>query len=120
MCNHEGKTILHWAAKYGQEAVVKFLLDTGKVDVNCKDPCGITPLHLATMFGNERIVIVELLLDTGEVEVDQIIDSKKLSDIDVVSSLLQDYCAKIGLLAPTQAQSVMTLHVPEAIASFQS
>jgi ankyrin repeat protein len=50
---------------------VKLLLGTGKVDVNSKDSYGQTPLSWASNNGHD--VVVELLLDTGNVDV---VDSK--------------------------------------------
>ena len=62
--------LYHWklAAGDGHEAVVKLLLDTGKVDVSSKDGSGRTPLSWAAEKGHEAVV--KLLLDTGKVEVD--------------------------------------------------
>ncbi|EDW40356.1 GL24938 [Drosophila persimilis] len=47
------KTALHWAAKHGNEDVVKLIAGTYKADVNAKT--GYTPLHLATQFGRDNI-----------------------------------------------------------------
>ncbi len=50
------------------EAVVKILLDTRKVDVNSKDSDGQTPLWWAALNGQDGVV--KVLLDTGKVDVD--------------------------------------------------
>ncbi|KAH8405407.1 hypothetical protein KR222_011374 [Zaprionus bogoriensis] len=46
-------TALHWAAKHGNEDVVKLIAGTYKADVNART--GYTPLHLATQFGRDNI-----------------------------------------------------------------
>jgi ankyrin repeat protein len=68
-------TGLHLTAYFGVEAVVKPLLDTGKVEadskddgVDIKDGWGRTPLLYATRNNHESVV--KLLLETGKVDVD--------------------------------------------------
>ncbi|KAI9658357.1 MAG: hypothetical protein M1821_002490 [Bathelium mastoideum] len=61
-------TPLSWAAKHGHDAAVRLLLNTGKVDVNSKDPHGRTPLSWAACEGHEAVV--RLLLDTSAIDVD--------------------------------------------------
>ena len=63
-----GQTPLSWAAGEGYEAVVKLLVDTGKVDVGSSDRGGRTPLLWAAAGGHEAVV--KLLVDTGKVKVD--------------------------------------------------
>ncbi|KAH7627230.1 hypothetical protein B0T09DRAFT_348734 [Sordaria sp. MPI-SDFR-AT-0083] len=47
------------AVQYGREAVVKLLLNTGKVDAGAKDKDGRTALHIAA--GNGHKAVVQLL-----------------------------------------------------------
>lgn len=54
--------VLFWAAKNGDIRCVQILLDKN-VSVNLFDAKGMTPLHIATMEGCERIVMV--LLNAG-------------------------------------------------------
>jgi hypothetical protein len=63
-----GRTPLLWAAAEGNEAIVKQLLDTGKVDVDSKDELGRTPLLWAAAYGREATV--KRLLDTSKVDID--------------------------------------------------
>ncbi|XP_052845382.1 ankyrin repeat domain-containing protein SOWAHC isoform X2 [Drosophila gunungcola] len=48
-------TALHWAAKHGNEDVVKLIAGTYRADVNARTNGGYTPLHLATQFGRDNI-----------------------------------------------------------------
>jgi ankyrin repeat protein len=61
------RTPLGWAAMIGQEAVVKLLLDSGKVDISLEDESGLTPLLRATEKGHEAII--KLLLDSSKVDI---------------------------------------------------
>jgi hypothetical protein len=63
-----GMTGLHLTAYFGVEAVVKLLLNTGKVEADSKNNVGWTPLSWAARNGHEAVV--KLLLDTGKVEAD--------------------------------------------------
>lgn len=63
---HEDEwTPLLWATENGYVAVVKLLLETGKVDVNAKDRYGQTPLQWAVEYKHQTVV--KLLLQTGKV-----------------------------------------------------
>ena len=52
----KGGTALHWAAFYGCEQAVNYLLAWNKLDINEQDNEGLTPLHLGCMSGNSRVV----------------------------------------------------------------
>lgn len=58
-------TLLCLAAGYGHEALVKLLLDTGKVNLDAEEWDGQTALRLAVEKGHDAVV--KLLLDTGKV-----------------------------------------------------
>ena len=66
----DGRTPMLYAARGGHEAVVKLLLETGKVDANSKDKYygGRMPLLWAADSGQEAVV--KLLLKTGKVDAD--------------------------------------------------
>uniref|UniRef100_A0A8C7DFG7 SOWAHA-C winged helix-turn-helix domain-containing protein n=1 Tax=Oncorhynchus kisutch TaxID=8019 RepID=A0A8C7DFG7_ONCKI len=56
-----GYTILHWIAKHGDHRVLNTLWygvnKAGfKLDVDVKTTCGYTPLHLATIHGNDKMI----------------------------------------------------------------
>ena len=58
-----GSTPLHFAARRGNEEIVKVLLEHPKVCVNVIDGSGKTPLHLACSEGHKKIC--QLLLNYG-------------------------------------------------------
>ncbi|KAF2228994.1 ankyrin [Viridothelium virens] len=70
-CN---RTPLWWAADRGHEAIVRLLLETGKVDVDSRDIIGKTPLGQAAVQGHEAVV--RLLVETGKVDVNSRDDIK--------------------------------------------
>ena len=49
-------TALHWAAFAGSEQIVAYLLSQPSIELDPLDNDGLTPLHLATIYGNSRIV----------------------------------------------------------------
>ncbi|KAH8685176.1 putative ankyrin repeat protein, partial [Ilyonectria robusta] len=63
-----GRTPLLLATSDGNEAIVKLLLDSGRVDIDIKDRLGQTPLLIAASNGYETVV--RLLLDTDRVNID--------------------------------------------------
>lgn len=58
-----GGTLLHWAAKEGQQGVIKLLLSNSKVAPRVTDFSGSAALHWAAREGHQGIV--ELLLNSG-------------------------------------------------------
>lgn len=68
MCNAEGYTPLHIAAKYGRTDILRLLLDAGAV-LNVKTFKSLyTPLHLACL--HQRLGVVRELLKCGGCNVD--------------------------------------------------
>uniref|UniRef100_A0A1Q3F6Q5 Uncharacterized protein n=1 Tax=Culex tarsalis TaxID=7177 RepID=A0A1Q3F6Q5_CULTA len=63
-----GYTALHWAAKHGNEDVVKLVAGTLKADVNARTNGGYTALHIAMQFG--RNDIFELLCNVYKADRD--------------------------------------------------
>ena len=66
-----GRTMLHWAAKYGQHEVAELLLSAG-ADRDALDKRKVTPLYLAAVFNNRNVF--DLLLAQGA--------SLEISDLD--------------------------------------
>jgi hypothetical protein len=68
-CNRNGYTLMHTAALYdrysaGIPLTLAFLTKIGKMDVNAQaKPTGSTPLHIATLIGNDHTV--DFLLENG-------------------------------------------------------
>ena len=59
----EGVTLLHAAALFEDEVVVKFLISRG-ADVHAEMDSGLTPLHLAAL-SNENVEVAKLLVAKG-------------------------------------------------------
>ena len=68
-----GQTPLHWAAAYGNQEAVEFLIEQHDVEVDQRDDMGCSSLLRAVM--NKQEKIVKLLLKRGDVDVN-------LMDID--------------------------------------
>ncbi|KAF4618149.1 hypothetical protein G7Y89_g14958 [Cudoniella acicularis] len=66
----DGMTPLSWAAAFGQDAIVKLLLETEGLEVDVKARDGRTPLSLAVTFDDKEsaLKVVEILLATEGVD----------------------------------------------------
>lgn len=86
--NPDGKTPLHVAARQGQTAVVKMLLNNG-ARPEAKDRSGNSPLHEAIIAG--RTQIADLLAEAGgEVDTNRLLDvvvEEGVGDRDVIEWL---------------------------------
>ena len=67
------RTPLSYAAMYGQEAIVKLLLERDDVEADSKDILGYTPLTYAARWGHEAIV--KRLLELDNVQVNSKVNS---------------------------------------------
>lgn len=65
-----GRDLLSLAVEWGNVDTAKFYLDTGKFDVNTRDHYGLTPLMLRTKNVIKGPEIIQLLLNTGNVDID--------------------------------------------------
>ena len=61
-----GRTALMAACRLGKEETVRHLLQAGGGDVNCRDKCGWTALHLAVCWNHP--VCVEILSTVEDVD----------------------------------------------------
>ncbi|KAH9012825.1 ankyrin repeat protein [Lactarius deliciosus] len=66
ICNNEGVTPLHSAARCGYIEIARLLILERNAEVNAKDVEGSTPLHYATRgWSGGYLEVVRLLLDQG-------------------------------------------------------
>ncbi|KAI5081391.1 hypothetical protein GOP47_0004574 [Adiantum capillus-veneris] len=54
--SRDGWSALHFSAGCGQFKVVQWLVNSRKPDLNLQDKVGLTPLHLAVIFGHKEVV----------------------------------------------------------------
>ncbi|KAG0633134.1 ankyrin repeat-containing domain protein [Tuber brumale] len=60
---------IHWAAKMGNEEILKYLLEHKQLDIDPGPPNNLGPLHVAAVQGT--IVSVRLLLETGRLNINR-------------------------------------------------
>jgi ankyrin repeat protein len=102
---------LWWAARNGHKAMVKLLLETGRVDVDSKDSnYGQTPLSWAAEIGHEAVV--KLLLETGRADVDS--KGSKLGQTPLWWAARNGHEAVVKLLQSSIASLHPTHHLATA------
>lgn len=67
--DHEGRSLVSWAAQGGSRKEMEVLFGTEQLDFNLKDTNGLTPLHWAAESGNSEVVL--WLLALQDVVVDE-------------------------------------------------
>ena len=88
--NRNGNTPLHVAARFGQKAIVAFLL-ANKADPNAKDEEGWTPLHLAAYAGFSGAAT--LLIDAGAS-----LDATCVSGAPLHAAIMSDHLEMVEFL----------------------
>jgi ankyrin repeat protein len=69
ICDAEGSSLLFYAVSHQREALVSSLLKFSNLDINTINPvAGISPLHVAALFGMTNIV--ELFLQRRDCKID--------------------------------------------------
>lgn len=91
----ENQTPLHYAARSGNERIVKYLIEEKQVNLEARDHLDRTPLYLAAEYG--QTITVKLLKTLGcNVNVSNVYGQKALFWIvskcsDIASEILDDY-----------------------------
>uniref|UniRef100_A0A1I7U7E1 ANK_REP_REGION domain-containing protein n=1 Tax=Caenorhabditis tropicalis TaxID=1561998 RepID=A0A1I7U7E1_9PELO len=86
----DNMTPLHYAARYGNLAVVKFLLSRGAIPMN-RNRDGDTPLHIASKYSHEFSEICSVTNEKGIVVMDRI-DSERMYNSatrNIINSLVE-------------------------------
>ena len=100
--NQEGDTCLHLCIKRNKIASVKWLIDNNCI-LNIKNKNNMSPIKLAVSLGS--IKIVKLLLDTGDINIDEVdTDGRTLlhdavlnGEIEIVNELIKN-SANVNIL----------------------
>lgn len=86
--NSRGQTALHQAARWDQQEVVHYLVQSKHIDLNARTITGQTALHIAVNKGHDKIVI--LLLNVPGIDIDAQ-DTAGFTPLDRASKLNRKY-----------------------------
>ena len=110
LCDLEGESPLHCAARYGYIPILKVLLHAKGINVNIKDAEGATPLHWAV--SHDQPESVAFLAKAPGVDIN-IADAFHRTPLMVSIFLERFDCAKILL-----EQEGIDINSPDAVSSF--
>jgi ankyrin repeat protein len=126
--NDQGDTLLHWAVQESRETFVDYLINTAKLNVNVKNKCGTTPLHLAASPSHklQNLTIVQMLIKAGA-NIDELDNSNRSalhyaagSDFSACVKLLVTEGAKVSLISKGTLDDGSALHLAAAHNNIES
>ncbi|BBG99526.1 Ankyrin repeat family protein, partial [Prunus dulcis] len=102
--NSSGQNILHVAARFGKDNLVKYFLKNGefRMLINKKDNLGNTPLHLATMYHHHKVVY----LFTWDRRTNlKVVNGRGMTALDISESTLETTASYHGTIPAVKAEA---------------